>query len=144
MNLARILYLITYPNRIRHRLGYSVQSPWAYDMVHDVLFEKLHYYAYADMHLDTPADRQLWRIENYFGKENVHYISQADDASQIYEQCASLADVHTALVVDGILDGRADLWRNILQDSRATVTFEMYNRGLVTFDKKRIKQNYTL
>ena len=35
----------------------------------------------------------------------------------------------------------ASLWDDIVRDTRAIVTFDMGRRGMVTFDKKRIKQN---
>lgn len=145
MNLARTLYIIlTYPNRLRHRLGYGVQSPWAYEMVRDVLFEKLHYYAYEEKQLRTASDRQLWRIENYFRSGEFVYIPSGRSASDAYEQTARMATENTAVVIDGMMGDNASLWKRVLADSRATVTFDMGSRGLVTFDKKRIKQNYTL
>lgn len=142
MNLARTLYIIfTYPNRLRHRQGFGVQSPWAYELVRDVFFEKLYYYAYDDLGLNNEVDRQLWRIKHKFGP-NVEIIDE--NASSEYERIASKADAETIVVVEHIDDANADLWRRILKDDRNTVTFDLTNRGLVTFDKKRIKQNYTL
>lgn len=145
MNLTRTLYvLLSYPNRLRHRLGYGVQSPWAYEMVRDVLFEKLHYYAYADRQLTTSSDRQLWRIENRFSKGEYVYIPAGSGGDALYEQTAQMATANTAVVIDGLLGSNARLWGTVLRDPRATVTFDLGSRGLVTFDPKRIKQNYTL
>lgn len=145
MNLARTLYIIlSYPNRLRHRLGYGVQSPWAYEMVRDVLFEKLHYYAYEEEQLHTSSERQLWRIKNFFRNGEVVYIPFSDGAFDIYEKTARVATENTAVVIDGLMGCNASLWTRVLSDPRATVTFDLCNRGLVTFDKKRIKQNYTL
>ena len=142
MNLARTLYIIfTYPNRLRHRLGFGVQSPWAYELVRDVLFEKLYYYAYDDLNLDTEADRQLWRIKHRFGP-GVEVID--GNARFEYEKIADEADSDTVIVVEHIDSMNADLWRRILEDDRNTVTFDLIYRGLVTFNKKLIKQNYTL
>lgn len=146
MNLARTLYIaITYPQRLRHRLGYGVQSPFAYELVRDVLFERLHYYAYKDLNLRSEADRQLWRLRNHFTPQHlVHIDSSAADAHHIYEQTANSATAHTALVIDGLAGTNAHLWTTVLHDPRATVTFDLGTRGLVTFDSKRIKQNYIL
>lgn len=44
-----IKYLLTLPNRLRHRRGFGVQSPWAYEFVRDVVEEKSLYYAFDDM-----------------------------------------------------------------------------------------------
>ena len=145
MNISRILYvIITYPQRLRHRLGYGVQSPWAYEMVRDVLFESLYYYSYEEQNIKTSSDRQLWRLENFFRKGEFVYVSSGSGASEIYEQTAQMAGENTAFVVDGLFGDNASLWKQILNDPRATVTFDLGRRGLVTFDKKRIKQNYIL
>ena len=142
MNLQRTLYiLLTYPNRLRHRLGFGVQSPSDYELVRDVLFERLHYYAYDDQHLTSASDRQLWRLRNRFGAD-LQVIS--DDASRLYSQIAGTSTPRTMLVVEGIDDDNAALWNVILHDARATVTFDLADRGLVSFNPKRIKQNYTL
>lgn len=145
MNLSRTLYIyITYPFRLRHRKGYGVQSPWAYELVRDVLFEKLHYYAYEEQNLRSEPERQLWRLRNRFRNDELIYVSPLDDAEKIYEETAQDADERTYLVVDGLQGKNADLWKRVLTDSRATVTFDLMDRGLITFDKKRIKQNYIL
>lgn len=145
MNIARTLYvLLTYPQRIRHRLGYGVQSPWAYEMVRDVLFERLHYYSYEEQGIATSSDRQLWRLENYYRNSEFIYIAPGGAAADIYEQTAQQANAGTGLVIDGLMGTNAPIWQRILRDPRATVTFDLGDRGLVTFDKKRIKQNYIL
>lgn len=142
MNLSRTLYIIrTYPNRLRHRHGYSVQSPWAYELVRDVFFEKLSYYAYQDLHLTTESQRQLWRIQNHFRGDA---IVIDEDAPERYGEIADKATDDTVLVIEHIDDRNALLWDEILRDTRCTVTFDLVTRGVVTFDKKRIKQNYTL
>ena len=53
-------------------------------------------------------------------------------------------DDSKALVIDNLSGCNYPLWLKILDDSRARVTFDMGNRGLVLFDRKRIKQNYLL
>lgn len=142
MNISRTLYIIkTYPNRLRHRRGYSVQSPWAYELVRDVFFEKLPYYAYADLHLDAESDRQLWRIQNHF-KDKVIVLNA--DAALRYDEVAANASADTVVVIENLTGQNAPLWNRILADHRCTVTFDLVNRGVVTFDRKRIKQNYTL
>ena len=50
------------------------------------------------------------------------------------------------LVVKGIGCDRAAkrLWQQILDDRRATVTFDLYGCGIAFFDGKRFKQNYVV
>lgn len=142
MKVSRTLYIIkTYPYRLRHRHGYGVQSPWAYELVRDVFFEKLPYYAYKDLNLDTESKRQLWRIRNHFGDK---VIVLNDNASRRYDEVAANASADTVVVIENLTGQNALLWNRILTDHRCTVTFDLVNRGVVTFDRKRIKQNYTL
>ena len=71
-----ITQILTYPLRAWHRHGFDVQSPWAYEMVCDVLFEPLRYYAYDQLNLlrkvfttevasATDMDEQLFRLANH-------------------------------------------------------------------------------
>lgn len=145
MNLSRTLYIIiTYPLRLIHRQGFGVQSPSDYCLVRDVLFEHLQYYAYDEQQLKTESERQLWRLRYHFRKAEMIYVSTTDDARKIYEETASIANNDTVLVIDGLKDRNAALWKHILRDPRARVTFDLMDRGVIRFDKKRIKQNYIL
>ena len=50
---------------------------------------------------------------------------------------------HTVLIVEAIKKNRA-FWREIVNDERTGVTFDLYYCGIVMFDKKRHKQNYII
>ena len=69
-----------------------------------------------------------------------------DDCRGIYEWVREHADDNTILVVDNIRKHNKTLWKHIVQDDqRATVTFDLSTgRGIVSFDSKRVKQNYLL
>lgn len=145
MSITRTLFIIaTYPVRLCRRRGFGVQSPNDYSLVRDVLFEDLHYYAYEEQNLTTESDRQLWRLRYHFRADELIYVSSTDDAAKIYEETAAAANDNTVLVVDGLMHNNASLWKRVLHDSRARVTFDLMDRGIITFDKKRIKQNYIL
>lgn len=78
----------------------------------------------------------------------VHIASSVgkDDCQTIYEWVREHADDNTILVVDNIRKHNKTLWKHIVQDDqRATVTFDLSTgRGIVSFDSKRVKQNYLL
>lgn len=78
----------------------------------------------------------------------VHIASSVgkDDCQTIYEWVREHADDNTILVVDNIRKHNKTLWKHIVQDDqRATVTFDLATgRGIVSFDSKRVKQNYLL
>lgn len=139
--LRYIQRLFTFIPRIWHRHGFGVHSPHDYELVKDVLFEKMAYYAYEEQSIISKADRQMYRLKLRFG-DNLMY-SKAD-VDVLYEQLACSDDDGKALVIDNLSGCNYPLWLKILDDSRARVTFDMGNRGLVLFDRKRIKQNYLL
>ena len=146
MNLRRTISLIlTAIPRAVHRRGFGVQSPWAYELVRDVLFETLPYYAYDEQKLSTPMQRQLFRIQNHFQGQPIIVIDEkGEQASQRGEEVLQTATLDTVLILEHINDENAVLWTKMVDDPRAIITFDMRKRGLVIFDKKRIKQNYLL
>lgn len=146
MNLRRTISLIlTAIPRAVHRRGFGVQSPWAYELVRDVLFETLPYYAYDEQKLSTPMQRQLFRIQNHFQGQPIIVIDEkGEQASQRGEEVLQTATPDTVLILEHINDENAVLWTKMVDDPRAIITFDMRKRGLVIFDKKRIKQNYLL
>lgn len=146
MNLRRTTHLLlTALPRAIHRRGFGVQSPWAYELVRDVLFESLHYYAYDEQGLNTPSEQQLFRIRNHFkGHPMVVIEEKGEAAAQQYEEAVQQATPDTVLIMEHIHDENADLWTRTVNDPRAIITFDMRKRGMVIFDPQRIKQNYLL
>lgn len=67
-----IRWLKDYLHRIGHIKGYGIQSPWAYNLVREVIAERLPYYAYEqierDPRLTTDRQRKLTRL--YFRLAN--------------------------------------------------------------------------
>ncbi len=139
MSLARTLYNIrTAPARWWHRHGFGIQSPTDYELVRDVLFEPLPYYAYHEQGLNTPARQQLYRIRLW--KPDTIVICSAPE----YDEAVKHFDDHTVMVIEDISGKNEQLWQRVLLDRRARVTFDMRHRGLILFDSKRFKQNYIL
>ena len=52
----------------------------------------------------------------------------------------------SVFVIEGIYDDRTSrrLWKEMVADSRCTLTFDLYDCGIIFFDKKRYKENYTV
>ena len=146
MNLPRTTQLIlTSIPRAIHRHGFGVQSPWAYELIRDVLFEPLPSYAYQEQHLRTPLQQQLYRIQNHYRHQPLIIISEKAQAAQaLYETALLTVTPDTILILEHTHNENATLWNRIVKDPRAIVTFDMGRRGMVTFDPKRIKQNYLL
>ena len=60
-----------------------------------------------------------------------------DRLSYIYNKVSP----QSVLVVTGISKAKK-LWRQIVDDERTGITFDLYYCGIVMFDKKRSKKNY--
>lgn len=146
MNIKRKLSLIvTALPRAFHRQGFGVQSPSDYELVRDVLFEKLHYYAYEELNLNSQLDRQMFRIKNRFrGMPIIIINTKSEDAKQQYLNALQSITPDTVMIMEHIDDENAALWSEAVKDSRTILTFDMRKRGLILFTAKRIKQNYNL
>jgi len=146
MNLRRTISLIlTAIPRAIHRRGFGVQSPWAYELVRDVLFESLPYYAYDEQKLSSPMQQQLFRIRNHFQGQPIVVIDEkGEKASQQCEEVLQTVTPDTVLILEHINNENANLWTRMVDDSRTIITFDMRKRGMIIFDNKRIKQNYLL
>lgn len=139
MSFTRTLYnLRTALPRWWHRHGFGIQSPTDYELVRDVLFEPLHYYAYDEQGLRSKADRQLYRIR-LWQPDTIIVNCPAD-----YDNALPCVSDNTVMIVENISGSNEQLWQKILLDPLARVTFDMRHRGLILFDSKRIKQNYIL
>nr|MCR5314134.1 hypothetical protein [Bacteroidaceae bacterium] len=132
---------ITYIPRVWHRHGFGVQSPSDYELVRDVLCERLSYYAYREQNMKKETERLLYRLRLHYGDRLV--CSEADSFSD-YDKVLHSNDDTLVFFLDNISYNNLPLWKYILNDSRARVTFDMGNCGLVIFNQKRIKQNYLL
>ena len=65
--------------------------------------------------------------------------SSQDRLSYIYNKVSP----QSVLLVTGISKAR-ELWRQIVDDERTGITFDLYYCGIVMFDKKRNKKNYII
>lgn len=139
MSLSRTLYNYTTAlPRWWHRHGFGIQSPTDYELVRDVLFENLHYYAYEEQGLRTKAEQQLYRIRLWH--PDVIVINSAEE----YHKAEKTVSPEDVMVIEDISGKNETLWQHVLDSPTARVTFDMRHRGLVIFDTKRIKQNYIL
>lgn len=158
--------------RFFHRYGFGIQSPWAYSLVRNVLFESLGYYAFYDLRQRYPnlspkerkRNEQLFRIVNHFKPKSVEMIGNPDEATKDYLH-VSLSTFHspllyyiapsaqsiptafpdgTVIVADDIRKSNTNIWEQLLNCPQATAIFEMGYRGMLVFDPKRVRQVYML
>ena len=170
--MQRFQHALVWLRRIAHCRGFGIQSPTDYWLVRYVINEHWPYYQYAVLGEDDDwLTRRLgflyFRIANWLQPriiESDGYKSylQAGCHKAVFgsstelirltldgDYRARLAAIYnkveprTVLVVEAI--GKDwDFWREIVDDERTGVTFDLYYCGIVMFDKKRTKKNYII
>lgn len=190
--------------RFRHRCGYGVHSPFAFNLITHVIYEKTPYYKYKDLaeeekrlapekgkHWQSESrkvKRLLFRLVNdaqpetivdagtpaasslYLkaGKTGADYLAASglselfleagvpvdflylhdyrrpDFVEEVFRVCAARTTGKSVFVVEGIryTPQMATLWKRMQQDERAGITFDLYDLGIIFFDKTKNKQDY--
>ena len=156
--------------RIGHCRGFGIQSPSDYWLVRYVINEHWPYYQYErlgrnDDWLTRKQGRLCFRIANWRQPAVIESSAfrdylQAGCRKAVWGESSELmvlslegdwrsrlsyiynkVSADSVLVVAGLSKAR-DVWREIVNDERAVLTFDLYYCGIVLFDKKRDKKNY--
>lgn len=190
--------------RFRHRRGYGVHSPFAFNFITNVIYERTPYYKYDELLVSQKEQarqkdcgwdyetgkvkRLLFRVVNYCqpvtivdagclsasslylkaAKEGVDYTAAADLSElfleaevpvdflyvhdyrrpefveEVFNLCASRSTQRSVFVVEGIryTPSMMALWKRLVRHERAGITFDLYDLGIVFFDKTKNKQDY--
>lgn len=195
--------------RIRYRCGYGVHSPFAFELITCLIYEKTPYYAYVQLdaeqkkcsashtndfppkgwnHETTRVNQLLFRLVNrcqphtivdagrlsasslylQAGKTDADYtfatnlselfleagapvdflyLHQPKNPSfveDIFRICASRSTSQSIFVIGDIHTSRTmkALWRRFQKNERVGVTFDLYDIGILFFDRTKIKQHY--
>ena len=80
------------------------------------------------------VDFLLLRASNY----------SLEDIQTVFEQCLAKSNENTLFIIQDIYASKAlsNWWKSIVDDKRSGITFDLYDMGLVFFDKTKIKQHY--
>ena len=159
-------------SRIHRCRGFGIQSPTDYSFVRYVINEHWPYYAYEQFNSDDWLTKKLGRL--YFRLSNFVQPKEmlADDYEQYWHagcyrtkfvpiinkvdliridaedtdavsKMIDKCEQQSILVVEGIWRNWA-LWHQIENDSRTSITYDLYYCGIVLFDKTRFKHNYII
>ena len=187
--------------RFRHRRGYGVHSPFAFNFITNVIYERTPYYKYDELLVSQKGQkdcgwdyetgkvkRLLFRVVNYCqpvtivdagclsasslylkaAKEGADYTAAADLSElfleadvpvdflyvhdyrrpefveEVFNLCASRSTQRSVFVVEGIryTPSMMALWKRLVRHERAGITFDLYDLGIVFFDKTKNKQDY--
>lgn len=184
--------------RVRHRRGYGVHSPYAYNLIKQVFFETGPFYAYEELQhtvgrgrsfWQTRTDRLMLRLANEVQPQRIWVCGQQLDVPACYAAAGCRKAVRTdwpeqaaawpgnwrspssvdfwmwqartldlirfeamaeavaepsVAVVFGIHRSRraSRLWRKIERHPLSVVTFDLYDVGVVFFNRQYNKQSY--
>lgn len=72
------------------------------------------------------------------------HIAHTADYAQVFEKFLPHATEKTLVVIEGIYESSAKRawWKKVVNDPRTGITFDLYELGLVFFDKSKNKQHY--
>ena len=161
---------VVWLRRIGHCRGFGIQSPSDYWLVRYVINEHWPYYQYEsigqdDDWLTRKQGRLCFRIANWrqpavIESNAYREYFQAGCRKAVWGESSELVvlslegdwrsrlsyiynkvSADSVLIVTGLSKAR-DVWREIVNDERAVLTFDLYYCGIVLFDKKRDKKNY--
>lgn len=162
--------VVLWLRRVGHCRGFGIQSPSDYWLVRYVINEHWPYYQYEtlgqnDDWLTRKLGRLCFRIANWRQPAVIESSAyreylQAGCRKAVWGESSELmvlslegdwrsrlsyiynkVSADSVLVVTGLSKAR-DVWREIVNDERAVLTFDLYYCGIVLFDKKRDKKNY--
>lgn len=190
--------------RIRYRCGYGVHSPFAFELITCLIYEKTSYYAYQQLaseqkkqspsrgkgwnHETPKVNRLLFRLVNrrqpstivdagapsasslylLAGKADAYSVSASDLSElfletgapvdflylhhpgnpafveDVFQICAGRTTPQSIFVVGDIHSSppMKALWKRFQADERVGVTFDLYDVGILFFDRTKIKQHY--
>lgn len=190
--------------RFRHRCGYGVHSPFAFNLITFVIYESTPYYKYKELVAEQKklapqkdknwnreskkVKRLLFRLVNYAqpativdagklsasalylkaGKAGADYTPASDLSElfleagtpvdflylhdyrrpefveEVFRVCAARAVGNSVFVVEGIgyTPQMKALWKRMQQDDKVGISFDLYDLGILFFDKTKIKQDY--
>lgn len=193
-------------SRFRHRCGYGVHSPFAFDLITNVIYEKTPYYAYrtlAEEEKRLPAVRRrrgrseslkvkrlLFRLVNrtqpsaiidagrasssslylqaarpgadylyasdksgLFLEQGVpvdflylHDFRNPDFVEEVFRVCLPRTTSQSVFVIEGIAYNKPmkRLWKRMQAEEGVGITFDLYDVGILFFDRTKIKQQYVV
>lgn len=193
-------------SRIRHRCGYGVHSPFAFELITCLIYEKTPYYAYKELAAEEKKQRRshgrgwksesckvkrlLFRLVNRIqpdtivdfgtpsssslylqaGKATANYTFASDLSElfleadvpvdflyihhhrnsvlveEVFRICIARSAPQSVFVIGGIHASKAmkTLWKRMKADERTGITFDLYDVGIIFFDKTKIKQHYVV
>ena len=138
--------------RFRHRCGYGVHSPFAFNLITHVIYGTL---AASALYLKAGKEGADYTsasdLSELFLESGVpvdflylHDYRHPDFVEEVFRICSTRTRGKSVFVIEGIryTPQMSALWKRMKQDGRAGITFDLYDLGIIFFDKTKIKQDY--
>lgn len=137
--------------RFRYRKGYGVHSPFAFDFITRIIYGKLSKIERRALHETSQNFKEprkvkelLYRLKKeaspfiYLNSLSPIYINK------VYEEEVDKMGPKGMMVIYGIYQNQEmkQVWQQLKSDSRSGITFDLYDVGIILFDKKITKQDY--
>ncbi|WP_321478636.1 hypothetical protein [uncultured Bacteroides sp.] len=74
----------------------------------------------------------------------LHYYNDPEFVKEVFDVCVSRVSEKSVFVIHGICysSKMKEMWRSIQEDARVGITFDLYDLGVIFFDREKIKQHY--
>ena len=149
------------PRRWWQNFGFGIESKTDYAFLHDVIRERLPYYAYGELERDFPcASRSSMRkakllfmlcnaakgkrltVIGSFSDVETAAILKADGQTIINEDPPKHFHDTDMLIINGINTVNSSTWHSVT--SSRCITFDMVDIGIAIFDKNRYPEHYNI
>ncbi len=137
--------------RFRHRKGYGVHSPFAFDFITRVIYGKLSKTESKALRKSSKSRLESYKIMGLLHRLESEaspfiYINNSDPIyiNKVYETKIAEMGPQGMMVIYGIYlnDEMKHCWQQLKSDKRSGITFDLYDIGIILFDKKITKQDY--
>lgn len=158
--------------RIRHRCGYGVHSPFAFNLITQVIYEGAEYYAYATLknqyvlHFNRlKIARLLFRLANRIQADRIVYTDNGvceaykayiEKAHRVFADvatpCTTLYVATTDCCMPDVSENDVFILLNLSENKqcferlkvndKTTVTFDLYDIAILFFNSRLNKQDY--
>ena len=158
-------------SRFRYRCGYGVHSPFAFSLITDVKVNRFLFRLVNKVQPATIVEVGRPSVTSLYlqsAKPSAEYLFASDLSElfldtdvpvdflylndyqnpclleEVFRVCVRRTTLKSVFVVHGICYSKEmrAFWKRLQADERVGITFDLYDIGLLFFDKTKIKQHY--
>ena len=147
-----MISLFDYISRIGKSRGFGIQSPWAYNFVRDVIFEKRPYYIYSEIdkqfsgRKERKKQKLYFRVRNFVNNKNFSVQDISDINISDIKNISEQYNGEGVIIIENIYSSSAnsDKWLQIKNSEHIGITFDLYFCSICFMPNNMYKQHYKL